>query len=91
MAHLSAVLPRFEILADKPQHHRVNGNKPDLAALAFGAQVFDALAALYISEPQQAQRPTADAVIVQSGKNFPIQAGRGRTLQQMARMRIVNG
>jgi len=31
------VLPRFEVLADKPQHHRVNRNKPNLIALALDA------------------------------------------------------
>lgn len=50
MAHRPAVLPRFELLTDQPQCHRVNGNKPNLVALAFDAKVHDALAALQIAQ-----------------------------------------
>jgi hypothetical protein len=62
------VLPRFEVLADKPQHHRVNGNKPDLVTLTFYSEVHDALAAPHIAQPKQAQLLTASAVIEQGGE-----------------------
>jgi hypothetical protein len=80
------VFPRFEILADEPQRHRVNGNKPDLVALAFDAQMHDALAALHIAQAQQAEFFAADAVIEQGGENGAVapslQRVRGRGLQQ---------
>jgi len=60
MAHRPAVLPRFQILPDKPQRHRVNGDKPYLVTLAPDAKVHDALAALQIAQRQQAQLLTAN-------------------------------
>ena len=92
MAHPPAVLPRFEVFTDKPQHHRVNGNKPDFVALAVDAKMHDALAALHIAQPEQAQLLTADAVIEQGGEDgavpYTLQRVRGRGLQQTPHLRI---
>ena len=83
-----AVFPHFQILPDEPQHHRVNGNEPDLVALALDAEVHDALAALHVAQPQQAQLFAPDAVIEQGGEYravpYTLQRVRGRGLQQAA-------
>jgi hypothetical protein len=68
MAHRPAVFPRFQIFTNKPQHHRVNRNKPGFVALFLDAEVYDALAALHIPQPEQAQLLTPDAVIEQGGE-----------------------
>jgi hypothetical protein len=50
----------------------VNGNKPDFVALALDTEVHDALAALHITQAEQAQLFAADAVIEQGGEDGPI-------------------
>ena len=92
---IKAFMTRFQILPNEPQHHRVNGNKPDLVALAFDAEVHDALAALHIAQAQQAQFLAPDAVIEQRGKNgavpYTLQRVRGRGLQQSAGLCVAQG
>jgi hypothetical protein len=72
----------------------VNGNEPNLVALAFDAEMHDALAALHIAHPQQAQLFPADAVIEQGGEDraipYTLQRVQGRGLQQPPGLCIVS-
>jgi hypothetical protein len=66
------VLPRFEVLADEAQRHRVNRHETDFVALALDTEVHDALTALHIAQTQQAQPLTPDIVIEQCGEDRTI-------------------
>ena len=46
----------------------MNRNEPDFVALALDAEVHDALAALHITQPLEAEFLAADAMIEQGGK-----------------------
>ena len=80
------MLPRFEVLADEAQRHRVNRHETDFVALALDTEVHDALTALHIAQTQQAQPLTPDIVIEQCGEDRtdPLRpsACPGRGLQQ---------
>jgi hypothetical protein len=39
-----------QIFLDQPLRHRVNGNEPDLVALALDAEMHHALAALHVAQ-----------------------------------------
>ena len=64
----------------------MNRHEPDLVPLTLDSEVHDALAALHVAHPQQAQLLTPDAVIEQGGKYgtipYTLQRVRGRGLQQ---------
>ena len=92
VAHRPAVFPHFEVFADEAQHHRVNGNKPDLVTFTLHSEMHDALAALHIAQTQQAQLLAADAMIEQGSEYravpYTLQRVRGRGLQQSPDLRV---
>jgi hypothetical protein len=57
------MFPGCQILLDQPLRQRMNGDKPNLAALALNPEMHHALAALHVPQPQQAQLLAPDAVI----------------------------
>src|SRR5271168_72818 len=90
-----AVFHHLQIFFDKPQHHRMKRDIADLVAFSPGVEVHDALAALDIPQPEEAQLLAPDAVIEQGSKNgtvpYTLQRVRGRGLQQSPGLRIAQG
>lgn len=60
------------IFADEPQHRRMYRDIKDLVSFAPHVEMHDALTALYIPKPQEAQLLAPDAVIEQGGKNSAV-------------------
>jgi hypothetical protein len=87
--------PIFEILADEPERHRVDRNKPDLAALALYPRMWNPLPRVNVFQTEQTQLLTTDTVIKQYGHDCPVAHAferiEGRGLQKPPRLRITKG